>query len=186
MNKRRGDRPNALLFTALGVVAATAQVSRLLASNQLGRSSLFVDDAYYYFEIARNIARGNGSTWDGLHTTNGYHPLWMVMLLPVVFVVRDRVNVLVTVKAVAGLLWVVAMRSVARIAKWPDDESKRIEDLATRLIHGVPVNAMRASAFSALTALVCLAAGFLIACASSMTTRCHDWSASQGTRASVP
>ena len=116
MNKRRGDRPNALLFTALGVVAATAQVSRLLASNQLGRSSLFVDDAYYYFEIARNIARGNGSTWDGLHTTNGYHPLWMVMLLPVVFVVRDRVNVLVTVKAVAGLLWIVAMRSVARIA----------------------------------------------------------------------
>jgi len=35
-----------------------------------------------------------------------------------------------------------AFSSVARIAKWPDEESKRIEDLAIRLIHGVPVNAI--------------------------------------------
>ena len=40
---------------------------------------------------------------------------------------------------------------------------------------GVPVSAMRACAFSALAALVCLAFGFLIACASSrMTSRQDD------------
>lgn len=36
-----------------------------------------VDDAFFYLTIARNIARGAGSTFDGIVTTNGYHPLWM-------------------------------------------------------------------------------------------------------------
>lgn len=43
----------------------------------------FSDDAYYYFAVARNLADGLGSTFDGLNPTNGYHPLWMLLLLPV-------------------------------------------------------------------------------------------------------
>ncbi len=38
---------------------------------------LLWDDSFYYLEIARNIAAGRGSTFDGLQPTNGYHPLWM-------------------------------------------------------------------------------------------------------------
>lgn len=37
------------------------------------------DDSFYYFGIARNLARGLGSTFDGVHATNGYHPLWMLL-----------------------------------------------------------------------------------------------------------
>ncbi len=37
------------------------------------------DDAFYYFGIARSIAAGGGSTFDGVTLTNGYHPLWMVL-----------------------------------------------------------------------------------------------------------
>jgi len=40
------------------------------------------DDAFYYFTIARNIAAGNGITFDGLSPTNGFHPLYVVLLLP--------------------------------------------------------------------------------------------------------
>jgi 4-amino-4-deoxy-L-arabinose transferase-like glycosyltransferase len=40
------------------------------------------DDAFYYFQIARHIVAGNGSTFDGVYMTNGYHPLWMSLLLP--------------------------------------------------------------------------------------------------------
>lgn len=41
-----------------------------------------VDDAYYYLETAVNIACGHGSTFDQINPTNGYHPLWMgVMVL---------------------------------------------------------------------------------------------------------
>ncbi len=41
------------------------------------------DDAFYYYQVARNILAGNGSTFDGFNLTNGYHPLWMLVLLPV-------------------------------------------------------------------------------------------------------
>jgi hypothetical protein len=41
------------------------------------------DDAYYYFKVAQNIAEGNGSTFDGINLTNGYHPLWMLINIPI-------------------------------------------------------------------------------------------------------
>jgi len=40
------------------------------------------DDAFYYFKIAQNIASGIGSSFDGINLTNGYHPAWMIVLLP--------------------------------------------------------------------------------------------------------
>ncbi len=47
------------------------------------------DDAYYYLKIARNVAAGQGATFDGIHPTNGYHPLWLGALVPVAAAVRD-------------------------------------------------------------------------------------------------
>jgi hypothetical protein len=38
------------------------------------------DDAGYYLKTALNAARGLGSTFDGQNPTNGYHPLWFLML----------------------------------------------------------------------------------------------------------
>lgn len=38
------------------------------------------DDAFYYFKISQNVASGVGSTFDGEHLTNGYHPLWMLVV----------------------------------------------------------------------------------------------------------
>ncbi len=66
----------------------------ILASGLLLRLSLITnsneaivrvvpDDAFYYLTVARNIASDAGSTFDGVHSTNGYHPLWMLMLIPI-------------------------------------------------------------------------------------------------------
>ena len=41
------------------------------------------DDAFYYFQTARNIAAGNGPTFDGIALSNGFHPLWMLVCIPV-------------------------------------------------------------------------------------------------------
>jgi hypothetical protein len=41
------------------------------------------DDAFYYFQVARNWTAGAGPTFDGIHPTNGFHPLWMLLLLPI-------------------------------------------------------------------------------------------------------
>ncbi len=40
------------------------------------------DDAFYYFTIARHLAAGHGPTFDGLALTNGFHPLWLLLLAP--------------------------------------------------------------------------------------------------------
>jgi hypothetical protein len=38
------------------------------------------DDGYYYLTIAANLAEFGRSTFDGVTTTNGYHPLWLLLL----------------------------------------------------------------------------------------------------------
>jgi hypothetical protein len=42
--------------------------------------SFFIDDAFYYLLIARNFADTGLPTFDGINATNGFHPLWMLML----------------------------------------------------------------------------------------------------------
>ena len=41
------------------------------------------DDSFYYFQVARNLAAGQFSTFDGgITQTNGYQPLWLLLLTP--------------------------------------------------------------------------------------------------------
>jgi hypothetical protein len=64
-----------LALTALGALLHLAFV--WLQSPQY---MLRVDDSYYYFQIARNAAAGNGFSFDGIHPTNGFQPLWGMIL----------------------------------------------------------------------------------------------------------
>ena len=41
--------------------------------------NFFADDSYFYFQVAWNIAKGRGSTFNNVIPTNGYHPLWMLV-----------------------------------------------------------------------------------------------------------
>jgi len=41
------------------------------------------DDAFYYYKVAMNITSGHGVTFDGINPTNGFHPLWMLVCIPV-------------------------------------------------------------------------------------------------------
>ncbi len=47
------------------------------------------DDMFYYLSIARNIAEGYGATTDRENATNGFHPLWAILLVPVFKLVHD-------------------------------------------------------------------------------------------------
>ncbi len=63
------------------------------------------DDAFYYFKTAQNIVAGYGPTFDGTGPTNGFHPLWMILLLPVFAVARgDLFLPLRLVLVLVGLL----------------------------------------------------------------------------------
>lgn len=61
------------------------------------------DDGYYYLQIARNLAHGMGSTFDGVNPTNGYQPLWQIMLVPIFWIVRSNLDALRVGIAIQGI-----------------------------------------------------------------------------------
>ena len=73
----------ACLVTAFGLPAV------LLGDRDL--ITFFHDDAFYYFQVARNVVAGSGFTFDGLHRTNGFHPLWLFLVSPVFAIAEGNV-----------------------------------------------------------------------------------------------
>jgi len=82
-----------------------------------------MDDGYYYLEIARNVAGGKGSTFDGLHPTNGYHPLWLLALVPAAAVAGTAGGTLLAAGLMQAACAVAAALLVYRLARrfvgWP-------------------------------------------------------------------
>ena len=80
------------------------------------------DDAFYYFQIARNMAAGHFSTFDGgITQTNGYHPLWLLLITPFYWFV-DAETALFGIKGfeillIAGAVLLIA--TAARLAGQP-------------------------------------------------------------------
>jgi hypothetical protein len=70
------------VLVAVGLVVL-ARIVYLALAPVAGLTFRSTDDSYYYFGVARNIVLGNGVTFDGMNPTNGWHPLWMLMLLPI-------------------------------------------------------------------------------------------------------
>ena len=112
-----------LAYLLIGISVSTFQVVRMVTSSRLGLSAFAQDDAYYYFRVAQNISLGRGSTWDGINRTNGYHPLWLLMLIPLYFVFRGKVAGMVVPKVLSGALWIVDAVQLRTIARWIDAES---------------------------------------------------------------
>ena len=48
----------------------------------LARNGFLYDDSFYAFQIARHIANGDGPSFDGMHLTNGFQPLYVMALVP--------------------------------------------------------------------------------------------------------
>jgi len=114
---RAWDR-RVLLGCGLALVAAVVFALAAPLPALLYRIS---DGAYYYFQVARNVVLGHGLTFDRLNETNGFHPLWMIVLLPVFAVIpsdpeRALRLVFVVVAAIAALAVWAAYRAAARLA----------------------------------------------------------------------
>src|SRR5579884_3739429 len=97
----------ALLAYSLGIVASLLQ----------GDVHVTRDDGFYYFKIAQNIAGGAGSTFDGLHPTNGYHPLWLLCLVPLFWLTHAPDTALRLGILLEGLLQAVGVGVLYRTAR---------------------------------------------------------------------
>ncbi len=78
----------ALALAALVCVGAAA--ARLFAADEALLVTGFVcDDAYYFTQWARHVARGNGPSFDGFEFTDGVRPIWALSLVPIYALVED-------------------------------------------------------------------------------------------------
>ena len=68
---------------ASSLVAGTLLALALLPFATRLPNFVVPDDGYFYARIAYNLARGLGSTFDGGHTTSGYHLPWALALAAV-------------------------------------------------------------------------------------------------------
>ncbi|WP_018684764.1 hypothetical protein [Actinokineospora enzanensis] len=110
-----GQRPPIWLsVTLLACVIAAVRLGMVIFSPYSTAVGSFDDDAFYYFGIADHIAMGDGSTFNGLDPTNGYHPLWLLLLVPV-FSITNGKAALVAVTLVSSALAVASGRQIDRI-----------------------------------------------------------------------
>src|SRR5438552_8438949 len=70
----------ALVAIALLVLAGIGGMV-LLADPRWSVALLAGDDAGYYLAIARNFCLGHGLSFDRIHPTNGFNPLYTVLLI---------------------------------------------------------------------------------------------------------
>ena len=81
-----------------------------------------VDDSFYYFQTAWHLAEGRFSTFDGgITRTNGYHPLWLLLITPFYWVF-DKTEALAAIKAFEIMLvagGVALAAGAARVARLP-------------------------------------------------------------------
>lgn len=75
-------------FAAVLLGLACGQAG-LLSRSPAWLTGVVADDGFYYLQIARHLAAGHGSTFDGVHPTSGYHPGWMALLVPLAAVLRE-------------------------------------------------------------------------------------------------
>ncbi len=114
------------LFVAVLIIGLVAARLVWLAYAPIDDVSVYAsDDAYYYFKTAQNIVAGHGVTFDGINRTNGFHPLWMGVILPIFAACPDDpdlpirlVSVLSTLLAGGTLLmcWAYVSARAGRLA----------------------------------------------------------------------
>jgi len=96
-----GRMMTAVSFAPVAVFVAWLAVVFLWRPSIL---TLAVDDSYFVLNIARHAARGEGFTFDGLHPTNGFHPLWGVLAVPFAWLFGDSTDAYVRVVLAAQVI----------------------------------------------------------------------------------
>ncbi len=77
------DRRPSTLIVALWAIIALCGAFTFFGNLRFGKDVLgvgFEDDFFYYLQVGKNLALHGRSTFDGFHKTNGYHPLWLLII----------------------------------------------------------------------------------------------------------
>jgi len=67
-------------------------------------SHVTFDDTFYFLKVARNIALNHVISFDGIEMTNGFQPLWEILLVPIMFFTKNRETALSLSLSLSSLL----------------------------------------------------------------------------------
>jgi 4-amino-4-deoxy-L-arabinose transferase-like glycosyltransferase len=74
------------LLVLLAAAAAVHMAVAVMDFSTLARNGFLYDDSFYAFQIARHVAEGHGPSFDGTHLTNGFQPLYVMLLVPLYWI----------------------------------------------------------------------------------------------------
>lgn len=86
------------------IIVTTVAYLLLVIPFHLKPDNFIVDDGYFYLQVARNIASGQGSTFNGVMPTNGYHPLWMLVCVCAAYFTKASSSLLQLVATLSDAL----------------------------------------------------------------------------------
>ncbi|MCB9663981.1 MAG: hypothetical protein H6732_07695 [Alphaproteobacteria bacterium] len=116
MSDDQEGRPARLAVAAAFVVCWVGVGLRVGVFGGHNAVAPFFDDFYYYVEIADRLLATGRSTFDGATLTNGYHPLWFVLILALRALVPAGAFHLAT-WAVLGLVTASGFAPLARVLR---------------------------------------------------------------------
>ena len=117
----RVTRAALLTVAAMGVIGVFVLAWLPLSTSF---SHFVIEDFGYYLSAAREAAAGHRVSLDGEHVTNGFHPLWLLVLVALHKIFGDRphliAHIALTILAVAFVITGVLIVSFVRrrAARW--------------------------------------------------------------------
>jgi hypothetical protein len=69
-----------VVFSAAAVIGAAGALALAWLPTSTAVSHFVIEDFAYYLTAARHVIAGDGATLDGVNPTNGFHPLWLLLL----------------------------------------------------------------------------------------------------------
>lgn len=102
-----------VLFLAVGTAVRLVYIVPLTRLPIV--SEPYIDDGYYYLEIARNFAHSGRFTFDTIHNTNGFHPLWQLLLIGLAAISTDQIVLLRLAMGFSTLLFLMTAVMLDRL-----------------------------------------------------------------------
>ena len=119
---------NSKAYIGLLIILLSLLQTSLLFDSDIGQLAMkgrLIDDSFISMRIAQNIADGRGETFDGVHKTNGYQPLWVWSMVPIFAAIHDPSSAALVCWMLGELLFHAALILLLVFI------GKRIDDLLT-------------------------------------------------------
>lgn len=113
-----------LLLLCIAFLARCILLLSLPSSRGTDIVEYFYDDGYYYLTVAANMAEYGRSTFDGVTSTNGYQPLWLLVLTGLARLVGTNAHTFFVAACI--LVYSLILGTVLLAGAWRNNEWAKI------------------------------------------------------------